>query len=105
MITSEPFRDVAQRNGLDFVATLSTDDYNAMTHHPDLWDPKKGLRVILNPELMRKHLPIVFHAIRERYEPGQTVAVGGSLAYAAQDCQRGAGHPLCNRPPSADVVL
>src|SRR4029079_1812774 len=64
LITSEPFRDVAERNGLEFAATLSTHDYNAMMHHPDLWHPKKGLRVILNPELMRKHLPIAFQAIR-----------------------------------------
>jgi UDP:flavonoid glycosyltransferase YjiC (YdhE family) len=93
MITSEPFRDVAERNGLEFVATLSADDYNAMMHHPDLWDPKKGLKVILNHELMRKHLPIVFHAIRDRYEPAKTVAVGGSLAYAARIANEALGIP------------
>ena len=69
MITSEPFRDVAIRNGLDFAATLTTDEYDSMMGHPDLWHPKKGLKVILNRELMSKYLPIVFNAIRQRYEP------------------------------------
>jgi len=93
LITSEPFRDVAERNGLEFARTLSIDDYNVMMHHPDLWHPKKGLRIILNQELMRKHLPITFQAIRERYEPGTTVAVGGSLAYAARIANEALGIP------------
>ena len=93
MITSEPFRDVAVRNGLEFVGTLSTDEYAAMTNHPDLWHPKKGLKVVLNRELMQKYIPVIFDAIRERYEPGSTVAVGGSLAYAARIANEALGIP------------
>src|SRR5262245_6449013 len=84
MITSEPFRDVAVRNGLEFVNTLTTDEYNAMMHHPDLFHPSKGLKVILNRGLMQKYTPVMFEAIRERYEPGRTVVVGGSLGFAAR---------------------
>jgi UDP:flavonoid glycosyltransferase YjiC (YdhE family) len=93
MITSEPFRDVAVRNGLEFVGTLTADEYTAMMHHPDLWHPRKGLRVILNRELMRKYVPVMFDAIRQRYEPGRTVAVGGSLAVAARIAQEALGIP------------
>src|SRR6478672_1946462 len=83
MITAEPFRDVAVRHGLEFVSTLTTADYTSMMHHPDLWNPKKGLKVILDRPLMQKYLPVVFEAIRQLYQPGQTVAVAGTLAFAA----------------------
>ena len=60
MITSEPFRDVAERNGLEFVRTLSTVESNAVMTHPDLWNPKKGLRVILDTTLMDRNFPVIF---------------------------------------------
>jgi len=93
MITSEPFRDVAARNGLEFVATLTSDEYNSMMRNPDLWHPNKGLKVILNRELIQKYTPVMFDAIRERYEPGKTVAVGGSLAFAARIAHEVLGIP------------
>src|SRR5262245_19293829 len=84
MITSEPFRDVAVRNGLEFVSTLTADEYYSMMHHPDLWNSKKGMRVILHRDLLQKYMPIIFEMIRQRYEPGQTVAVGSVLSFAAR---------------------
>ena len=93
VLTSEPFRDVAVRNGLEFEPTISTDEYNSVMHHPDLWHPKKGLRVILNREVMQKHLPTVVDAIRRHYEPGKTVVVGGSLAYGARIANEVLGVP------------
>jgi UDP:flavonoid glycosyltransferase YjiC (YdhE family) len=93
MITAESFRGVATRNGMEFVGTLSTDEYTTVMHHPDLWHPKKGLKVILDHGLMRKYLPVTFDAIRERYEPGKTVAVGGSLGFAARVAHEVLGIP------------
>jgi UDP:flavonoid glycosyltransferase YjiC (YdhE family) len=93
MITSEPFRDVALRNGLEFVQTLSSDEYGSMMNHPDLWHPRRGMRIILNRELMRKYLPVIYEAIRERYERGHTVAVGSSLAFSARTAQDALGIP------------
>lgn len=93
MMTSEPFRGVAERNGLEFVGTLSTDEYTTLMHHPDLWKPRKGLKVILNGDIVRKHMPVVFDAIRQRYEPGNTVAVGGTLAFAGRVAHDALGMP------------
>jgi rhamnosyltransferase subunit B len=93
MITSEPFRDVAARNGLEFVSTLTTDEYNSMMHDPDLWHPKKGMKVILNRELLRKYMPVMFDVIRERYEPGKTVAVGSVITFAARIANEVLGIP------------
>ncbi len=93
MITSEPFHDVAVRHGLEFAGTLTIDEYNSLMHHPDLWHPSKGLHVILNRELMSKYLPIILALIRTRYEAGNTVAVGGSLAFAARIANEVLGIP------------
>src|SRR4029078_11010317 len=45
----------------------------------------------------------IFDAIRERYEPGNTVAVGGSLAYAARIAHDALGIPYATAhlPPMA----
>lgn len=94
VITAEPFRGVAERSGLAFVGTVSTDDYSAMTNHPDLWKPSKGLRVVLNNDMMRKYLPRAFAAVRERYVPDTTVLVGGSLAYAGRIAHDAFGIPF-----------
>lgn len=99
MITSEPFRGVAERNGIDFVGTVTAAEYDAMTSHPDLWHPKKGLRVLFDRDLMRRYLPVVFGAIRERYEPGNTVLVGGTLGYAARIAQEALGIPYATAHP------
>jgi rhamnosyltransferase subunit B len=63
VLTAEPFRMAVESNGLEFHSTLSADDYQAMTMHPDLWHPSKGLNVIFNQDLMRKMLPISYAAI------------------------------------------
>jgi UDP:flavonoid glycosyltransferase YjiC (YdhE family) len=84
MITSEPFRGVAERHGFDFVPTFSNEDYSGMMHHPDLWHPRKGMRVILDREQQQRVLPLAFDAIRQRYVPGSSVAVGSVLSFAAR---------------------
>lgn len=94
VITAEPFRVVAERYGLEFEGTVPTDTYNRMTAHPDLWKPNKGLRVVLDNDLMRTYFPMAFDAIRTRYEPGSTVAVGGSLAYAGRVAHDAIGIPF-----------
>jgi UDP:flavonoid glycosyltransferase YjiC (YdhE family) len=78
---------------MEFVPTLSNDEYSAMTNNPDLWHPKKGLKVILDRKLMQKHFPAIFNAIRERYVRGETVAAGGSLGFAARIANEALGIP------------
>jgi rhamnosyltransferase subunit B len=96
MITSEPFRGVAERNGLAFVPTLSTDEYTALMNHPDLWHPQKGLAVIFDPDTMRRTMPMVFELIRARYIPGETALVGGTLSFAARIAQEKLGIPYAS---------
>ncbi len=94
VVTAEPFRGVAERHGLEFAGTVSADEYSTMTNHPDLWNPSKGLRVVLDNDMLRKYLPVTFAAIRERYVPGDTVAVGGSLAFVGRVAHESLGIPF-----------
>jgi UDP:flavonoid glycosyltransferase YjiC (YdhE family) len=94
MITAEPFRDVAERSGFEFVGTLSAAEYDAMMHDPDLWHPRRGMQVVFGRDLLRRYLPIAFEAIRAHREPGRTVAVGGSLGIPARLAQEALGLPL-----------
>lgn len=96
MITGEPFRGVAERNGLEYVPTATMADSDAMMNHPDLWHPNKGLKVIFDRPLMQKLLPVAYNAIRERYEPGHTVLVAGSLSYASRIANEKLGIPLAS---------
>lgn len=93
VITSEPFRGVAERSGLEFVGTVTSEDYQRLMDHPDLWHPRKGLRVLFDHELMRKYYPLVGPIIRDRYEPGNTVALGGSLAFVGRAVTEQLGIP------------
>ena len=93
MITSDAFRDVATRNGLDFVPVLGAEEYQALMDHPDLWHPRRGFAVILRKSQLERVLPLAFEAIRERYEPGRTVAVAGRLAMSARIADEVLGIP------------
>lgn len=93
MITSEAFRDVATGHGLEFVPLLGAAEYQALMDHPDLWHPRRGFAVILKKSHLETVLPLAFEAIRERYEPGRTVAVAGSLAMSARIAHEVLGIP------------
>jgi len=73
-----PFRGAAERAGLAFASGGSADDYDAITHHPDLWHPRRGMRLILQliSEALRGH----YATLTDLYEPGRTVLVGHPLA-------------------------
>ena len=94
MMTSEPFRGVAERNGFEFVPSLSAAEYDGLMQNPDLWHPRRGLHVIFNQTLIRKYLPSNVAAIRDRYVPGETVVVGGTMAYAARIAHDAYGVPF-----------
>ncbi|UCF20898.1 MAG: glycosyltransferase [Gemmatimonadota bacterium] len=77
-----PFRQLAERSGLDFVSTFSVADFESQTRHPDLWHPRRGLRLILRTvaSLLRR----TYELISKHYQPGRTVLVGHTLAFATR---------------------
>lgn len=82
LITSGVFRDTAERAGLRFVETLTPEEYDQMSAHPDLWDRRRGLRYVLHE--VGRFLPRAYQLIAGEYEPGRTMIVGHTLGFAAR---------------------
>ena len=78
VLAAEPFRAVAERAGLSLVPVTSVDTYDSITHHPDLWHPRRGMRLVLRllAEAFRDH----YATLSDLYEPDRTVLVGHPLS-------------------------
>ncbi|UCC83538.1 MAG: glycosyltransferase [Gemmatimonadota bacterium] len=91
LLAGEPFRLAAQRAGLRFVSGWSAEDYEAATHHPDLWHPTKGLRFVLGG--VGSTLDRIYATLCELYEPGRTILVGHTLSFATRTFEEKSGAP------------
>ncbi len=82
ILTAEPFRAMCERAGISFVQLHSEAELDEMTKHPDLWHGRKGLTLILRKiaSMLRAH----YELISSGYEPGRTVLVAHTLAFAAR---------------------
>lgn len=91
ILTAEPFRTVAERAGLQFVQLHSQTEFDEITRHPDLWDGRKGLKLILErlASVLREHYAL----ISSLYEPGRTTLVAHALAFAARVFEETKGAP------------
>lgn len=94
LIAAEPYRPLAEKHGFEYAATMPTEEYEALARHPDLWHPKKSMKVLFDPAVAAKWLPHTFALIRERYKRGETVAVAGALGVAARVANEVLGVPL-----------
>jgi UDP:flavonoid glycosyltransferase YjiC (YdhE family) len=91
LLTSEPFRRISERAGLDFIGTQSEEDFDRLTRHPDLWHSRNGVKLVLQAvaSVMRAH----FARIADAYEPGRTVLVGHALSLATRLFEEAHGAP------------
>ncbi|HVK18639.1 MAG TPA: glycosyltransferase [Fimbriiglobus sp.] len=105
LITSAPFRDLADRNGFDFAPVGTDADYHAFTHNPDLWRPWRSFRVIFDRDRFPRFLRQAYRHIAERYVPGDTVLVGGSLGLAARIAHEALGVPCVTAHLQPMVLL
>ncbi len=82
LFASGNFADVADGAGLPFIEVLAAAEYRRLIADRDATDPVRGMTVIANAmtDTLRRSL-----ALMEReYEPGRTIVVGSSLAWAAR---------------------
>jgi UDP:flavonoid glycosyltransferase YjiC (YdhE family) len=79
VITAEPFGEVVHRAGLGFHQTISTEEYDRMSRHPDLWNRWGGLQLMLKEVGAR--LRVGYECLMSLYAPGRTVLVGHSLSF------------------------
>src|SRR3954447_7969518 len=58
---------------------------------PDIWHPTRGFRVVARS--MLEVAPLVYERIARLYQPGETVAVGGSMSFGMRLAQEKLGVP------------
>jgi len=76
--TSEPFEGAVTRAGLAFHATASSDTFDEVSRHPDLWHPRKGLQLLFRE--IAAHLRVGYADLERLHVPGRTVLVGHALS-------------------------
>jgi len=93
MITNAYFEDLSRRAGFEFVPFSSREDYFSLIDNPDLWHPQKAVPLLAETSVIPA-IPVIYRLIEERYRPGETVVVAGSLALGARVAQEKLGVPL-----------
>jgi UDP:flavonoid glycosyltransferase YjiC (YdhE family) len=81
--TNGHFANLVQQAGLDFVPIGSTEEYDAVANHPDLWHPHKGWRVIMK-RMMSGALQEAYHLLGSHVVPGETVLISSTLGFVAR---------------------
>ena len=77
------FRDVVSQAGLEFTAIGEDEDFAAAQADPDLWHPRRGLRLIMEKAVvasLEQTVESMLAAVRE----GDTLVVGSTLGMAAR---------------------
>jgi len=82
VISAETFRRPATQCGLQFIPYITDEEFQQLVSDPDLWHPRRGLRVILG--MMAEHLRGAYDRLCDVYQPDRTVIVAASLAFAAR---------------------
>src|SRR4051812_42014387 len=85
---------LARRAGLPFVETEPAAVHTELERNADLWHPIKSVRALFGqpglPAVIRRQ----YQLVRDRYIPGETVAVGGTIAFRPRVARDPPGGPL-----------
>ena len=93
MITAGYFADLALRAGFEFSPFTSREDYLEVIGNPDLWHPQRSVPLLAKRSVIPA-IPVIYQLIAERYRPGESAVVAGSLALGARVAQEKLGVPL-----------
>src|SRR3972149_11589401 len=104
LITNPYFSDVVAAAGLEMLAIGTREDYIALSQHPDLWHPIRGVKLVLSHAAARFLRP-VYRLVAEHYEPGETVLCAHRLDLGGRVGGGKLRAPLCLVVFSPRVVL
>ncbi|HEX8202711.1 MAG TPA: glycosyltransferase [Isosphaeraceae bacterium] len=90
-LLNEFFGPLVRRLGFEQVPIGAAALFEEAMRHPDLWHPRRAFGVVAGAAL--EHARLAVPMIAERFTPGQTVAVGGSLAFSVRLAQETLGIP------------
>ncbi len=91
-MTTEPFKGLAERHGLSFVATGSTEEFQEALERAELWNKISGARTL--GRWIAEWMPAQYEAIAALNEPGNTVLVASGGAFGARVANEKLGIPL-----------
>lgn len=92
VVANPHFRPFIERVGLRCVALGTTEDYDAITRHPDLWRPTHGLRVL--SAVLERYALQLYRVLEDECRRGATTLVGATLAFPARVAHETLGVPL-----------
>src|SRR5262245_52752753 len=104
VFTSGYFRSLLTKAGLDFVETLSAEDYRELEKNKDIWRPVKSIKVLLGHPGVGEDVRRQYRFIEERYVPADTVVVGGTLAFGPRIARERIGVPLVSAHVQPAVI-
>jgi UDP:flavonoid glycosyltransferase YjiC (YdhE family) len=87
------FRHVVEDAGLELLPLGSAEDYLELSQHPDLWHPRRGLKLVLTRGAMA-YLRAAYEIYEQHYQPGQTLLAAHGLDLAARIFQDRHGAPM-----------
>jgi rhamnosyltransferase subunit B len=104
LFTSGYFASLVSRAGLDFVETLSAGDYVELQKQADLWRPIKSFKVLFGHPRVGQDIRRQYRFIEERYVPGDTVVVAGTLAFGPRIARDKLGVPVVSAHVQPAVI-
>jgi rhamnosyltransferase subunit B len=90
-LINEYFGPLVRRLGFELVPLGEAGLFEGAMRDPDLWHPRRAFAVVAGMAL--EHARLALPRIGELYVPGETVAVGGSMAFAVRLAQETLGIP------------
>lgn len=83
VVTNPIFRDEILANQLGFQPLGTAEDFHRIKNNPDLWHPIRSFPALMRDAVDPSHEPILAIS-RELHQPGNTILIGSSLAFAAR---------------------
>jgi rhamnosyltransferase subunit B len=90
-LINEYFGPLVRGLGFEMVALGEARQFEEVMHDPTIWHPQRGFEVVARSVL--EYLRLTYDRIRELYVPGDTVAVGATLAFGVRLAQEALGLP------------
>jgi UDP:flavonoid glycosyltransferase YjiC (YdhE family) len=103
LITLGYFEKLVRSAGLDFVPLPMAEDFEEGLKDPDLWNPRRGFELVVRKSVV-PYLRPVYELIAERYVPGETVVVPGTLAFGTRVAQDKLGVPTASAHLQPGVI-
>lgn len=93
VITGAIFERAVRESGLDFHPLGTVEDFERLRGNPDLWHPRKALKVVIRGAVDPSYGPILA-ITRELHQPGNTILMASSLAFGARNASELLGIPM-----------